>query len=64
LLLPAVGDAKGEAMVSAWWLLVALWLGGCIGFLLATVLTVSKESESSSDPQGREAEGRLAHRRH
>lgn len=49
-------------MVSAWWLLVALWLGGCIGFLAATMLTVSKDASSRSD--NLEHEGRLAHHRH
>jgi hypothetical protein len=55
-------NAEGVFMVSAWWLLVALWLGGCIGFLAATMLTVSKDASSRSD--NLEHEGRLAHHRH
>ena len=50
-------------MVSAWWLLVALWAGGCIGFLLAFVLVIAKRSSEENDAS-QEAEGRLAHRRH
>ncbi len=31
-------------MVSAWWLLMAFWLGGCLGMLLAGLLAVSRKS--------------------
>ena len=49
-------------MVSGWWLLVALWVGACIGFLVATVLTVAKnESRDELDIQPGSP---LAHRRH
>jgi hypothetical protein len=49
-------------MVSGWWLLVALWVGACIGFLVATALTVSKSQ--SPDELDIQPPGPLAHRRH
>jgi hypothetical protein len=51
-----------KSMVSAWWLLVALWLGACLGFLLSALLTVSKTaSEQEEESQRRHARG-LLHR--
>jgi hypothetical protein len=50
-------------MVSAWWLLVALWVGGCIGFLLSAMLTVSKAADPPHERAAKH-DGRLAHRGH
>jgi hypothetical protein len=36
-------------MVSAWWLLLAFWLGGCLGVLLAGLLAVSHDSASEDE---------------
>ena len=39
-------------MVSGWWLLVALWVGACIGFLVATALTVGVMAVAIALPLG------------
>lgn len=36
-------------MVSAWWLLVAFWLGGCAGVVLAAVLAASRRQEDARE---------------
>jgi hypothetical protein len=53
---------KETAMVSAWWLLVAFWVGACLGILLAAAMTVSKGA-SEKEASGSAPKGRLSHGR-
>jgi len=39
------GETKrngGERMVSMWWVLVALWGGGCTGVLVMTLMVIAR----------------------
>lgn len=45
-------------MVSAWWLLVAFWLGGCVGVLLAAVLASARRQEDARERAEQEAHRR------
>ena len=38
-------------MISAWWLLAAFWLGGCLGMLLTGLLGMSDRSSASDEDQ-------------
>jgi hypothetical protein len=38
-------------MVSAWWLLAAFWLGGCLGMLLTGLLASMRKSSASDDDE-------------
>jgi hypothetical protein len=53
-------------MVSAWWLLAAFWLGGCLGMLLTGLLAMSgKSSASDENEMAPDARSRAAiHRRY
>lgn len=36
-------------MVSGWWLLVAFWIGGCLGLVLATVLHMARYNDELAE---------------
>lgn len=51
-------------MVSVWWLLVAFWLGGCLGMLLMALLAASGKSEREDEDAPSSADARTPlHRR-
>jgi ABC-type nitrate/sulfonate/bicarbonate transport system permease component len=53
-------------MISAWWLIVAFWLGACCGVLLTALLIMSRRAEEAReqaehDALGQEPDGKLSH---
>lgn len=45
-------------MVSAWWLLLAFFVGGYVGILLMALLAMARRSEAGEEAQALAAAGR------
>jgi ABC-type nitrate/sulfonate/bicarbonate transport system permease component len=39
-------------MVSAWWLLVAFWIGGLLGLVLGALLATARRAQDATQDQG------------